>query len=100
MSASSLSRCELTETYSPAAIDIAPATRPATPASSTACLDAADAAMPIIRLEVDTMASSAPRTAARNHLPRTVRCGSPCEPGDRERATTNLAVLGSVTVRG
>ena len=32
-SASSTSTCELTETYSPAAIDIAPATRPATPAT-------------------------------------------------------------------
>src|SRR5437764_40396 len=31
MSAASVSACEWTETYSPAAIDIAPATRPATP---------------------------------------------------------------------
>ena len=32
-SACSLSACECTETYSPAAIDIPPATRPATPAT-------------------------------------------------------------------
>ena len=32
MSARSVSDCELTDTYSPAAIDKAPATRPATPA--------------------------------------------------------------------
>ena len=36
MSASSLSRCELTEPYSPAAIDPAPATSAATPAVKTA----------------------------------------------------------------
>ena len=33
-SACSVSDCELTETYSPAAIDMAPATRPATPVNS------------------------------------------------------------------
>jgi hypothetical protein len=31
----SVSACECTDTYSPAAIDIAPATRPATPATIT-----------------------------------------------------------------
>jgi hypothetical protein len=41
-SARSVSDCELTETYSPAAIDIAPATNPATPVS-TASLDEAAA---------------------------------------------------------
>ena len=37
-SAFSASACEWTETYSPAAIDIAPPTRPATPASSEAAV--------------------------------------------------------------
>jgi len=73
MSASWLSRCELTETYSPAAIDIAPATKPATPASNMDALGAEDAAIPIIRLDIDTIASSAPKTAARNHPARVLR---------------------------
>jgi hypothetical protein len=47
-----------------AAIDLAPATSPAVPATSTAALDAAAAATPIIRLAVDTTPSSAPITAA------------------------------------
>ena len=43
-----------------------------------ACFGAADAATPIIKLAVDTMASSEPSTAARNHPARPVRCASPC----------------------
>src|SRR5271165_4022430 len=54
-------------------MDIAPATRPATPAIRTAGLEADAAATPIIRLAVETMASSEPSTAARNHLPRPLR---------------------------
>ena len=61
----SASRCELTETYSPIAIDIAPATSPATPATRAVSGDAEDARTPMIRLAVDTMASSDPSTGAR-----------------------------------
>src|SRR5579863_10035588 len=77
MSACSASRWELTDTYSPTAIDIAPAARPATPATRMAPVDAEDAATPIIRLAVETMASSDPSTAARNHPARPLRCRSP-----------------------
>jgi len=73
MSAFSESRCELTETYSPTAIDIDPATRPATPATRMTSFEADDAATPIMRLAVDTIASSAPSTAARSHAVRPVR---------------------------
>ncbi len=66
MSARSVSRCELTELYSPVAIDIAPATSPASPATTIELRDAFDAATPIMRLAVETMPSPAPRTAARN----------------------------------
>ncbi|BBM05627.1 hypothetical protein HAALTHF_25940n [Vreelandella aquamarina] len=58
-SARSVSDCELTETYSPAAIDIAPATNPATPASKISLCAVAAAATPKIKLLVDTMPSLA-----------------------------------------
>ena len=74
ISARSASRWELTETYSPTAIDIAPATKPATPATRIAPFDAEAAATPIIRLAVDTIASSDPSTAARNQPARPLRC--------------------------
>ena len=77
MSACSASRCELTETYSPTAIDMAPATRPAAPAMRMATFEAEDAATPIMRLEVETMASLDPRTAARSHPARPLRWISP-----------------------
>src|SRR6478672_8023239 len=73
MSACSASRCELTETYSPAAIDRAPATSPAIPAVTIAAPDAPDAATPNTRLAVDRMPSLAPSTAARNQLDRWLR---------------------------
>src|SRR3954467_3308656 len=76
MSACSASRCELTDTYSPAAIDRAPATRPAMPAVITALVDAPEAATPNTRLAVETMPSLAPRTAARNQPMRSARCCS------------------------
>ena len=74
MSARSASRCELTETYSPAAIDSAPAARPAIPAVTIAAPDAPDAATPSTRHAVDTMPSFAPSTAARSQLERWLRC--------------------------
>jgi hypothetical protein len=67
MSAFSASPCELTETYSPAAIDIAPATSPAVPVSRMEDCAAPAAATPAIRLAVETMPSLAPRIAARSH---------------------------------
>jgi hypothetical protein len=57
-------------------MDIAPAANPATPATNTASFDAEAAATPIMRLAVETMASSDPRTAARNHPARPLRCTS------------------------
>src|ERR1700730_15922858 len=78
MSASSASRCELTDTYSPAAIEPAPATSPARPATSTALRPAFDAATPIMMLATETMPSSAPRTAARSQPIREVLWRSVC----------------------
>ena len=75
-SACSVSAWELTETYSPAAIDIAPATNPATPATKMSWLVARAAATPKMRLAVDTMPSFAPMTAARSQPMRSVRCRS------------------------
>lgn len=65
-SARSASACELTETYSPAAIDIAPATRPARPATITPVTPVPALATPTTKLEVETRPSFAPSTAARN----------------------------------
>jgi len=78
MSASSVSRCELTDTYSPVAIDIAPAATPARPATMMALLPALDAETPIMMLATETMPSSAPSTAARNHPTRRNRWRSRC----------------------
>lgn len=77
-SALSVSACELTDTYSPAAIDIAPATSPAIPVSNMVAGVACAAATPTIRLAVDTMPSFAPRTDARNQPMRSMRCASLC----------------------
>ena len=60
-SVGSVSAWELTETYSPAAMDIAPATSPAAPANSTSPCAVAAAATPTMRLAVDTMPSFVPR---------------------------------------
>ena len=74
----SVSDWELTDTYSPAAIDIAPATSPATPASRMSpCFDAA-AATPTMRLAVETIARSERRlstslSAALGHFSECVR---------------------------
>ena len=72
-SARSVSDCELTETYSPVAIDMAPATNPATPATRTAFFVTAAAATPTIKLAVERIPSLAPRTAARSHPIRVKR---------------------------
>jgi hypothetical protein len=53
--------------YSPAAIDMAPATHPATPAIKTWCGEADAEATPTMMLPTETMPSLAPSTAARSH---------------------------------
>ena len=73
MSASSVSRCELTEPNSPAAIESAPATSAAIPATSIADRSALAATTPMSRLAVETMPSCAPSTAARSHPTRSRR---------------------------
>ncbi len=72
-SAASVSACDRTDTYSPAAIDSAPATSPATPEVRMASCVTWAAATPVIRLAVDTIPSLAPRTAARSQLLRKIR---------------------------
>ena len=69
-SAASELACEPTETYSPAAIAIAPAAQPAAAAVKIAARPAPDAATPTIRLAVEMMPSLAPSTAARSHAAR------------------------------
>src|SRR5688572_1263861 len=76
MSARSVSAWDCTDTYSPAAIDIAPAANPAMPAVSTADGAAPVAATPTIRLAVDITPSFAPSTAARNQPMREALCHS------------------------
>lgn len=66
-SAVSTSSCELTETYSPAAIDNAPATTPANVASMIGSRDTLAAATPMARLVVERMPSLAPNTEALSH---------------------------------
>lgn len=70
-SACSVSDCELTDTYSPAAIDMAPATIPAIPAINTSLC--ATVAAPAMMLAVEMIPSFAPSTAARNHPMRLTR---------------------------
>lgn len=62
-----MSDWELTETYSPAAIDMAPATTPANAASTTGFRVSLAAATPMTRLVVERIPSLAPSTAARSH---------------------------------
>ena len=61
-----MSDCELTDTYSPAAIDNAPATKPASAATTTEARSACAAATPTTRLLVEISPSFAPSTAARS----------------------------------
>ena len=66
--ARSVSRWVLTDTYSPTAIDSAPAASPAMPAVSTGPRSAVAAATPITMPAVETIPSLAPKTAARSQL--------------------------------
>ena len=70
--------CIRDRTYSPAAIDIAPETKPATPVNKIVSCVAFAAAMPITKLAVETIPSFAPKTAARNQPMRCERCDSEC----------------------
>src|SRR4029453_374610 len=80
-SARSVSACELTETYSPAAIDNAPATRPATPATRMSLRLARAAATPPTRLAGETKPPLGPRTAPPRQPIHAVRCRSLCRTG-------------------
>ena len=59
--------------FSPAAIDIAPAVSPATPAINTALGEGSAAATPTINDEMDTIPSFAPNTAARSQPLRVMK---------------------------
>ncbi len=63
----SMSNCELTETYSPAAIDNAPATKPAIVDSMIGSRATLAAATPMARLVVERIPSLAPSTEALSH---------------------------------
>src|SRR5699024_6314641 len=69
-SACSESRWVLTDTYSPTAMLIAPAARPARPAVNTAPRSVVAAATPMTSPAVDTMPSLAPSTPARSQFRR------------------------------
>src|SRR3569623_1483028 len=81
-SACSVSDCELTDTYSPAAIDIAPATCAASPESTTVLCGEPAAATPTRTLATETMPSLAPSTAARSQPLRWTQCSSAWIEGD------------------
>ena len=66
--ACSVSRWELTETYSPNAIDTAPATSPAIPAVNIGPRSTVAAATPTTMPAVDTIPSLAPNTPARSQF--------------------------------
>ncbi|KKY04887.1 hypothetical protein RM66_22235 [Xanthomonas phaseoli pv. phaseoli] len=61
-----MSACDCTDTYSPAAIDIAPATKPAMPVASTSAAAAPLLATPTSKPATERMPSLAPSTAARS----------------------------------
>ena len=63
------SRCERIEIHSPDAIENAPATSPATPASSTMLLLLVPPATPMTSEKFDTRPSFMPNTAARSAPP-------------------------------
>jgi len=63
-----VSRCVLTETYSPNAIDTAPAANPAIPAVNIGPRATVAAATPTTMPAVETIPSLAPRTPARSQF--------------------------------
>ena len=64
--ASKSSRWEVTEMYSPAAIESAPASKPAVPAATTIPCEVPVAAIPRVSARFETSPSLAPKTPARN----------------------------------
>jgi hypothetical protein len=92
----SVSRWLLTDTYSPNAIDTAPATNPAIPAVRIGPGSGVTAATPTTRPAVDTMPSFAPNTPARSQFSRRPipsACGSAaCKPGESAPAPAPLAL--------
>ena len=68
--ASSVSFWVETDMYSPPPIDSAPATRPASPAISTALFDACAPATPTTRPAVEMIPSFAPSAPARSQFSR------------------------------
>src|SRR5688572_15545248 len=72
-SARSVSRWLLTDTYSPSAMDTAPATNPATPAVRIGPRALVAPATPTTRPAVETIPSLAPSTPARSQF---IRCDS------------------------
>ena len=69
--------CEETETNSPAAMENAPAARPARPVRTIACCDPPPPPTPAISDTLVTSPSIAPNTAGRSHPPETSRCSGP-----------------------
>src|SRR5580700_2500319 len=69
--------CEETDTYSPAAIEPAPAARPARPVSTIVCAVAPPAPTPAISDTLVTSPSMAPNTAGRSQPPDTSRWWCP-----------------------
>src|SRR5689334_17440802 len=79
--ASSESRWLDTDTYSPRAIDTAPATRPAMPAVNSGPRSVVTPATPTTSPATDTMPSLAPSTPARNQFSRDPKPAPCCSPG-------------------
>ena len=59
--------------YSPAAMEKAPAARPASPVITIVCWETAPPATPVISARLETRPSIAPKTAGRSHPPFTSR---------------------------
>ena len=74
--------CEDTDTYSPAAMENAPAASPASPVRTIRCPDAPPPPTPAISDRLVTRPSIAPNTAGRSQPPDTSRCwcssAAPC----------------------
>ncbi len=73
-SRSKSSRWERTETYSPAPMEKAPASIPATPAMRMFFVSWLAPATPMMREKLETRPSLTPKTAARNDPPVSRRC--------------------------
>jgi hypothetical protein len=69
--------CDETDTYSPAAIEQAPAARPASPVRMMVCDDPPPPPTPAISDALVTSPSMAPNTAGRSHPPDTSRWWCP-----------------------